>query len=186
MYNNQFEDRLKEHAETLFGQGKEPPAGHRARFEQRLREMDVANNRAFDSTTQTGRAEVTHKSGKTVLWKAWLITTVAAAAVLIGVVCLLHPFSAEQQSPTIADVRNYYSVLLEEQAESTRQLIQQVDETNRKVLFDEVDLVENDPLPDIQIPDDEYIVLIASFYTYKIEELQNIQNIIKITELQIN
>jgi hypothetical protein len=49
-----------------------------------------------------------------------------------------------------------------------------------------VEFIENKPVPDIQIPDDEYIILIASFYTRKIETLQNIQNIIKASESQFN
>jgi hypothetical protein len=82
------------------------------------------------------------------------------------------------------DVYNYYSILLEEQAETTRQLIQQTTEgTNRDILFVNVDLIENEPLPDVQLTNDDYIVLIADFYTYKIETLQNIQNIIKETTL---
>ena len=159
MFDTQLENRLKENAEAIFGQGKEPPAGHRERFEQRL------------------KARVIRKSGRVAVWKTGLITT-AAAAVLTGFIFLLNPFAVKQQNTELADVRNYYSMLLEEQAEVTRQLIQQADETQREILFDNVELIENEPIPDVQITDDEYIILIASFYTDKIEILQNMQNII--------
>ena len=163
MFDNPLEDRLRANAGTLFEQDKELPAGHRERFEQRLK---------------TANAEAIRQSGKVAAWKTRFIATAAAAAVLTGFVFLLNPFAGEQASTELADVRNYYSMLLEEQVEATRQLIQQVDETNREILFTDVELIENDPIPDVQITDDEYIILVANFYTNKIEILQDMQNII--------
>ena len=162
MFDTQLENRLKENAGMIFGQGKEPPAGHRERFEQRL------------------KARVIRKSGRVAVWKTGLITT-AAAAVLTGFIFLLNPFAVKQQNTELADVRNYYNMLLEEEVETTLQLIQQVDETLREILLDNVELIENEPIPDVQITDDEYIILVASLYTNKIEILQNMQNIIRTT-----
>ena len=162
MFDTQLENKLRENANMIFGQGKEPPAGHRERFEQRL------------------KAKAVRKSGRVAVWKTGLITT-AAAAVLTGFIFLLNPFAKERPNAELADVRNYYNILLEEEVETTLQLIQAMDETQREILFDNVELIENEVIPDVQIPDDEYIILIASFYTDKIEILQNMQNIIRTT-----
>jgi len=118
--------------------------------------------------------------------KKWLVTTIAVAAVFIGFIFLLNPFAAKQQSTTLTDVRNYYSMLLEEEALTTLLLIQQVDEVNREILLANVDLIENDPLPEVQITDEDYIILIADFYSTKIESLQNMQNIIMTNTLNNN
>ena len=172
MIDSLLENRIKENAEAIFGLDIEPPDGHRRRFEQRLKAVRVGQEETVDG-----------KPGKIASWKVGLFTTVAAAAVVIGFVFLLNPFAKEQNNHALAEVRNYYNILLEEQADATRQLIRQVDESYRETLFANVDFIENEPLPDVQIPDDEYIILIAGFYATKIETLQNIQNIIKTTEL---
>ncbi|MDR2147332.1 MAG: hypothetical protein LBE91_12815 [Tannerella sp.] len=157
MFENQLENRLRENAGAIFGQEKELPAGHRERFERRLKER---SNRK---------------------WKIRLIATVAAAAVIAGFVFFPNLFAAKQQNDEPANVRSYYNMLLKEQAEATRQLIRQVDETHREVLYANVELIENNPAPDVQLPDDEYVILIADFYRNKIERLQNIQDIIAAT-----
>ena len=165
MLDSQFENKLKENAKALFGQEKEPPAGHRTRFEQRLKESNGNN----DGKRQTSLVKMR---------KIRIITLAATAAVLAGLVFLLNPFFREQQDPTLAEVRNYYSIQLEEAAEVTRLLIQQVDETNRSNFLQDVAMIENDPLPEVQMTDEDYIVLIADFYTLKIEILQNMQKLI--------
>jgi len=167
-----LENRIKENAEAIFEPDMELPDGHRQRFEQRL------------ETVRVGQGEETAgKSDKIASWKIGFITTVVVAAALIGFVFLLNPFAKEQNRNALADVRNYYNMQLEEQADATRNLILQVDETHRETLFANVDFIENEPLPDVQITDDEYIILIADFYSTKIETLQNIQNIIKTSEI---
>jgi len=170
MYDIQFEKRLKDHAETIFGQGKKLPAGHRERFDLRLKEFN--SGLTVKSTAK-----------KRTAWKA---LSLAIAAVLAGIVFLWNPSVENQPNTELTEVRNYYNMLLEEQAEATRQLIMQVDENQREILFSNVDLIENEPTPEVQIPDDEYIILIASFYTNKIESLQNIQEIIRMNALCMN
>ena len=208
MYNNHFEAILKKHAGYLFGKEKELPAGHRERFEQRLnchversRNISTLNNMRFlrfgQNDKRNGRNDtkkdlssigVKQRSNpiKAITRKKWLITTIAVAAVFIGFIFLLNPFAAKQQGTTLADVRNYYSMLLEEEALTTLLLIQQVDEVNREILLANVDLIENDPLPEVQITDEDYIILIADFYTTKIESLQNMQDIIMTNTLNNN
>ena len=186
MNNNQFETKLKKHANDIFGMGKELPDGHRERFEQRLKDFSSqlrnadslqSNSNDNEETLFTENQQI--NPGKTVLWKKWLITTATTAAILAGIVFILNPFAVEQQSQTLTNVRNYYNILLEEETVATRLLIQQVDEVNQEILLANVDLIKNDPLPDVQMPDDDYIVLIAEFYMYKIEILQNIQDAIR-------
>jgi hypothetical protein len=191
MINKQLENQLRENAEIIFGQKKELPAGHRDRFEKRLKasktgQKSAYNKKALPIEAKTDNNEASRKSGIVKSLKIGLITSVAVAAILIGIVFLLNPFYKEPKSNELADVRNYYDMLLEEQAEATRQLIQQVDEVHREILFANVKFIENEPIPVIQIPDDSYIILIASIYTTKIETLQNIQELIKATELQYN
>ena len=171
MIDRLLENRIKENAEAIFGPDMELPDGHRQRFEQRLKAVRVGL-----------KEDVAGKSGKITSWKIGFITAVAVAATLIGFVFLLNPFAKEQSSHALVEVQNYYNMLLEEQADVTRQLIRQVDETHRETLFANVDFIENESLPDVQITDDEYIILIASFYSTKIETLQNLQNIIKTIE----
>ena len=193
MNNNQFETKLKKHADDLFGKENELPDGHRERFEQRLKNLsllkhnvDILQSNSNDNEETLFTENRQSNPGKAVIWKRWLISTFAAAAVLAGIVFILNPFADEQQSQTLTNVRNYYNILLEEETIATRLLIQHVDEVNQEILLANVDLIENDPLPDVQMPDDDYIVLIAGFYTYKIELLQNIQNAIKTNMLNIN
>jgi len=88
-------------------------------------------------------------------------------------------FVEELESQELADVRNYYSMQLEEQIEATKLLIQNVNEEYRKDLLDNIEQIGNEPVPDVQIPDDEYIVLIANVYSNKIEVLQNLQDLIR-------
>ena len=161
MTNNQLEGKLKENAEVIFGQGKEISAGHRERFEQRLK--------VFSG----------HKG---VSWKTRLITAIASAAVLAGVVFLLNQHFKKVEETELSIIRSYYHLLLEEKADATRQLILQVDESHREILFSNVAFIENEPVPDVQLPDDEFIKLITSFYSKKIETLQNLQNSIISTE----
>ena len=187
MNNNQFETKLKKHADDLFGKEKELPDGHRERFEQRLKDFSLQkNNIGISQSDSNDNADTLFavskqqsNPGKTVLWKKWLITTVATAAVLAGIVFILNPFAKEQQNQELTYVRNYYNILLEEETVATRLLIQQVDEVNQEILLANVDLIENDQLPEVQMPDEDYIVLIAGFYMYKIEILQSIQSAIK-------
>ena len=174
MIKNHLEKRLRENAETVFSQGKEPPAGHRERFEQRLKALDRRQDTFFPNTTTPRQFTA---------GKKWLVAT-AAAAVIAGFMFLLNPFSNEYQRSELADVRNYYSMRLGEEADVTRQLIQYVDETHQSILIANVEYIENEMIPDMQLTNDDYIKLLVGFYTNKIEILQNLQNIIIETSIE--
>jgi hypothetical protein len=160
MPENRLERKIREHAGEIFGSGAALPAGHRERFEQRLKPAG-----------RTGKGA--RKPGGL---KKWLIASVAAAASAVaGFIFLPDSRSGSE----LSDVRNYYNMQLEEQIDVTRQLIRHVGESGRKELLAGIEQIENEPVPDVQVPDDEYIVLIAEVYTEKIETLQQLQNIIR-------
>lgn len=163
MSDHKFENKIKE----IFESRVELPDGHRERFEQRLKNRRDAN------------AGIDRPS-RVISFNKWLTVAAAAAAILVGLIFIIDPSEeAQQQGTELADVRNYYRLLLEEQADATRQLAQKVDGKHREVLLANIERIENLTVPEVQIPDDEYIVLIADVYTGKIESLQNIQNILK-------
>jgi len=186
-----LENQLRENADAIFGRGAELPAGHRERFEQRLKEFSSAQEGFKDKTLSDSldaipASNLSKKAEIIVKRKKWVIAIVAAAAVIAGFVFLLNPFAEKPQKSELALVRSYYRLLFEEQAEITRELIQQVDETHRDILYTNVKLIENTPVPEVQLTDDEHILLIADFYKNKIEKLQNLQNLIKSTPLNNN
>jgi hypothetical protein len=165
MFDEKFENKIKKHAGEIFGHDDELPAGHRKRFEQRLKAQNVEQ---FNVVT-------VNKS-----LKKWLITVVAAAAVFAGLIFLSDVPAEEEQRPALADVRNFYSMQFEEAVDATKLLVQDVDEEYQRIdLLAGIEEIEKEPVPDVQITDDEYIEFLAIVYTNKIEILKNIQNIIK-------
>lgn len=179
MPDNKLENKIKEYTGEIFGKGTEPPAGHRERFEHRLKAFQAGYSTSSTLNVSVEQPATFRKSTKVVSLRKWLAASVAAAAVIISFVLLLNPPVENQSEPALADVRNYYNMQLEEQADVTRQLVMQVDEAYREVWLTNIEQIESESIPDVQIPDDEYIVLIADVYTNKIEILQNMQNIIR-------
>jgi hypothetical protein len=179
MLKDKFETIIKEHAGEIFGQDAALPDGHRKRFEQRLADRTPRTDSAALAGSAASRelaVDRRHVDRVTYL-KKWL--TAAAAAVLAGILFLLNRPADEPHGTELADVRNYYSMQLEEQADATRHLALNVDDACRETLLAGIERIENIPIPEVQIPDDEYIVLIATVYENKMEALQNIQNIIR-------
>lgn len=179
MPDNKLENKIREYTGEILGKGVEPSAGHRERFEHRLKAFQASYPASSTLNVSTGQPETVRKPAKVVSIRKWLAASVAVAAVIISFVLLMNPPVENQSEPALADVRNYYNMQLEEQADATRQLVMQVDEAYREVWLTNIEQIENESIPDIQIPDDEYIVLIADVYTNKIEILQNMQNIIR-------
>ena len=192
MFDDKFESKIKNHADEIFGQVKDLPTGHRERFEQHLRAFaEVESTKTFvkeatDAISESPEVELgkapaysNRRYGNIITLKKTLIAAISAAAVLAGFMFLRDSFVEESESQELTDVRNYYSMQLEEQIEATKLLIQNVNEEYRKDLLDNVEQIGNESVPDVQIPDDEYIVLIANVYSNKIEVLQNLQDLIR-------
>ena len=183
MLDDRFENEIKKHAENIFGKGSELPEGHRERFEQRLKERrnsSTDNDDRSKSEIVPDTGIVKQKKGIIVQFEKWFAGAAAVAAVIIGFIFLKDTTAEDNDAPRIEDVRNYYSMQLEEQVEATKLLVSKVDEEDyRKFLSSNIEQIENTGVPDVQVTDEEYIVLIANVYTDKIEALQNMQNILK-------
>ena len=190
MFNDKFENEVKKRASEILEQGKEPPAGHRERFEQRLKEpqkveLNINKSLGVRRTSEQPycndeTATVAGKSRKVVLLRKVLVAVTAAAAVIAGFVILHNRSTEESHESMIVDVRNYYDMKLEEQIDATKQLLQSINQDEqRMIILANIEQIKKETVPDVQIPDDEYIILIANVYTNKIEVLQNLQNVIK-------
>jgi hypothetical protein len=189
MPDRRLENKIRKHAGEIFGRDAELSFGHRERFEQRLKALNHTAQPKFpehpgfaeDVPLRTGRPDTAQKSRRVSAIKRRSIVSVTVAAVVAGLVFLLTPSAGNRPSEDgeLADIRRYYSTQLEEQADELRRLIRSVDEAHREVLLADVERIENMPVPDVQITEDEYIVLIATVYIRKIETLQNLQNVIK-------
>lgn len=157
-------DKIEANADAIFGREGELPDGHRERFERRLNQLDSerAVERPIPWTKRLGTVAI-----------------LMSAAMIAGFVFLLNLVPEQPSHSELADVSNYYHVQLEEQAAITKQLVQSMENSNREALLANIEEIKNEPVPDVQIPDDEYIILISTIYSHKIEALQNIQNIIR-------
>ena len=176
MLNDKLENKIIKHAGEVFGQAKEPLAGHRERFEQRL----IAHEAEAIDSAESDAPVIIHKNGKVIQLKKALIAAITAAAVIAGFIVLSDSPVEKSQGTELADVRNYYSMQFEDLVDSTKLLIQKIDiEEHKAFLLTNIEQIENEPIPDVQITDNEYIVLIAMVYTNKIEALQIMQNSIR-------
>ncbi|MDR1380708.1 MAG: hypothetical protein LBJ47_04425 [Tannerella sp.] len=189
MSKDKFEKTVKKHAAEIFGQHAELPAGHRERFEQRLgthgertREagcqpalMPMSDARSWERTREAGCKA---RRGRVAAIRKWLIATAAVAAALAAAI-LFRPNPPAEQDSGLTEVRSYYGLQLEEQADATRQLAFHMDSLHREALLAGIERIEREPVPDMQIPDDEYIVLIVNLYESRMETLRNIRDIIE-------
>ena len=177
MFDEKFENKVRNNAGEIFGHAGEPSAGHRERFEQRLKKEYAKKISTGDGMTV---APTKRKSRMVVTLKIMLVAVVANAAVIAGFIVLINSQADKSQGTELADVRNYYNMRLEEMVDATKLLVQNIDEEDhKKFLLDNIEHIENITVPDVQVTDDEYVVLIANVYTDKIEALQNMQNILK-------
>lgn len=158
--NEQIEKKIRAHAVEIFGGTL--PEGHRERFEQRLRTSAAA--------ARGGKASGKRPSTR------WQIA--AAAAMLAGALILWNR-PAEGGATALAEVRNYYEMQLASQAEAVRQQALSLDGVCRETLLEHIAQIENAPTPEVQIPDDDYIVLIVHLYEDRRDALQHIQQIIE-------
>jgi hypothetical protein len=182
MSDNRIENEIKKHAGEIFGQEISLPTGHRERFEQRLRGLngtEATNEDVTEIPDDNKDAAIVAYNQRKVVPLRKIITAIAIAAVFAGFGIINNIQIDDSQSTELAEVLSYYSLLLEEQIDATKQLVQNIDEEGRREsLLENIERI-NSPIPDVQMPDDEYIILIANVYTSKIESLQDLQNILK-------
>jgi len=193
MLDDRFESEVKKHTGDIFGQNCELPGGHRERFEQRLKarrgNLTDDNEQKYIISEPENELDnipdtetVKQKKGIFIQFEKWFAGAAAVAAVIAGFIFLTDTTTDEQDGSRIEDVRNYYSMQLEEQVDATKTLAQGIrEEKYRDALLVNIERIESEPVPDVVMPDDDYIVLMANIYTKKIEVLKNIQSNIKDT-----
>ena len=82
------------------------------------------------------------------------------------------PLSSED-SP--ADVQNHYAMLFENELETTKQLLSLMDGSERSKVLEELETMEAEPMPEVQMTDEHKITLIVSVYSSRITALQQLQ-----------
>jgi len=155
--NNNLENKIKEHAEAIFG--GEPLQGHRDRFAEKL--------------------ETVNRKRRIPLRKIY--SYISIAAVFAGFIILLHHFyfnESIQESESLSEVQNYYSMLLQDQIDSIEQLLQQVNEDDRPGLRNDIENLLKDADFEIQSSGKNNAEFIVMTYSTKIEVLQHIHDIL--------
>lgn len=160
--NERLETNLRAQATNLRA-ASEPPAGHRARFAERL-----------DAERKAHR----HRR------RLWLWTASAAAVAAAVLTALLwSPATPQADTPTQAqtvdspaEVQSYYALRLDHELAATRALVDHAASADRQELLDELRAMQAEGVPDVQLTDDERITLIVRVYTSKIDALKHIQS----------
>jgi type VI protein secretion system component VasK len=147
--NNMLEKTIREHAGEIFA-GQEPAAGHRERFAAKL-----------SAAKKRKRLRLYGIAGYA-----------AAAAILTAVMLLSYP-SADTQEESISEVRNYYSMQLENEARAVRQLLGKMDENERANVLKDIESIRNEAPPETEAPE-----VTIRVYQSKIEALQHIRHIL--------
>jgi hypothetical protein len=150
--NELLEKKIKEHAETVFG--SEPEAGHRDRFAGKL---------AAHRKSRRLAAVVRHAA------------LVAAAAAVAAVFLIKTPGEPDEDS--FVDTQNYYSMLLEDEIESTRQLLDGLDNSSRDEIMKDIESIQAETYP-FSETGEQNEALLVNIYSSKIESLQHIQSIL--------
>ena len=146
--NDKLENRLQAQAAEIFA-ADTPPAGHRERFAQRL------------------DAERALRRRRRLSWRL-AIGAVALAAAVASDGC-------DDAAESPVEVQRYYAMKLDHELEATRALIGDTENEDRRALLEELQAMQVEGVPDVQLPDDERITLIVRVYTSKIDALKHIQ-----------
>ena len=151
--NNLLENKIREHAEELFG--GEPFKGHRERFTDRL---DAVNRKKMIPVYK-------------------IISYISIAAVFAGCVFLLQRTlkpEGSYEGESLAEVQMYYSMQLQEKIDNIEQLIQQVDEEERIQLMKEIESLQQEAAIILQESDEKNTAFIVMVYTHKIDAVEHI------------
>ena len=173
MYST-LENKIKAHAEELFG--SEPLEGHRERFAGKLfagEPLEVHRERFAGKLVAGGsnKKSPVHK----------MIRYLSVAAVFAGCILLLyHALKPDyiQESESLSEVQNYYSMMLQEKVDDIELLLQQIDENDQAMLKKDIEnmLVEADS--DIRNAGEQNTEFVVMMYSSKIEALQHIHDML--------
>jgi hypothetical protein len=155
--NDMLEKKIGEHADAVFAAA--PPAGHRERFAAKLA-----------ARRERGRRAVLRR----------ICGYAAVAAAFVAAVFLANRFAGREDGggeEPFDDVRNYYVMLLEEEVESTRPLLQRVDSRSREELVRDIESIcaEHAAFRD---GGERNEALLVNVYSSKIEAVQHIRSIL--------
>jgi hypothetical protein len=174
MQTERLEQQIREHAGDIFGGAQEPPTGHRDRFAARLDKRYLTDSKPETDTK-------TEMDTKLVPLRKTMRYMTAIAAAIAGIVFLVRYSTTEELDARIVDVRNYYGVRLEEQTDATIKMLQNINGVDSHFLLANIEQLRDEPVPKVQLTDDDYIIFIAQVYTKRLESLQQIQDAIQLT-----
>ena len=170
LMSDMLENKIKEHAEELFG--SEPLEGHRERFAGK---WDTAEH------LETRRERFAGAGGKQKRVIQLGIRYLSIAAVFVGCVLLLYNAltpHAIQENESLSEVQNYYSMLLQDKIDDIEKLLQQIDESEQTVLMQDIEnmLLETDDV--IRNSDEQNTEFVVMTYASKMEALQHIHDML--------
>lgn len=173
---NRLEHTIKTHSHEIFACG-EPKDGHRERFARRLEALHAATTSEVGTDTHlTHETKANNRRNR--MWRILTGVVTTAAAVMAGIWLftsrpeMTAPLSSED-SP--ADVQNHYAMLFENELETTKQLLSLMDGNERAKVLEELETMEAEQMPEVQMTDEHKITLIVSVYSSRITALQQIQ-----------
>lgn len=153
-----IEKMIQGQLEEIFGGSMSE--GHRLRFEAKL------------------ETAMQHKERQKNNVRRLIIWTAAAAACLAIVITLNINVSNDTEEP-FAEVHNYYSMLLEEEMKTTMQALDNMDDTYKTEVWQDIETLLGEPIPFREDGEQNTSLMIAA-YSSKIEALQQIKNNIQI------
>jgi len=154
-----IEKTIKNNRGGIFGGSL--PEGHRLRFEAKLEAAMQHNERRQNNVRRL------------IIW-----TAAAAACLALAIILNINDKGNDDEEP-FAEVHNYYSMLLEEETEATIQALDNMDDTDKSEVWQDIETLLGEPIPFSEKGEQNTSLMIAA-YSSKIEALQQIKNNIKI------
>ena len=174
--NNILEHTIKTHSHEIFASG-EPKDGHRERFARRLEALHAETISEVETDTHVTHEAKANNGRNRVLRVLIGALTTAAAVMTAFWLFTSQPEMTEPISPedSPADVQNHYATLFENELETTKQMLTLMDGSERSKVLQELETMKTEPVPEVQMPDENKITLIVSIYSSRISALQQIQ-----------
>lgn len=155
------ENKIRENVNQIFD--SQPAEGHRERFAKKL--LSQKKNKRNARIINFGYAAS------------------IAAAIIVALIIFKPEFSDSEteniswEDIRIVEVQRYYAKLLDNEINTTKELLQNIDETERSNVLSDIEMMktDNNIIPN-KMTDEEKAAVIVSVYSRKIESLQNLQN----------